>query len=152
MTAQLPTTPETTALTAAVIADHTDRTAQLVLADAAADAGAEYADALAAAEQIARQSRIDAITAALLAANVTAAEIWTLDRAKAAKGPAARTCERLLTPEAGGAVLVVVYTDDSLTASGLLASKTTRKTDVIHYRKSSGGRWGRSVAATRIHI
>lgn len=149
MTAQLPTTPETIALTAAVVADHTDRTAQLVLADAATDAGAEYADALAAAESIARQSRIDAIRKTLLAANVTAGEIWTLDRAKAAKGHAARTCERMLT---GGAVLVVIYTDGSLTTCGLLGRKSDRKTDVIHYRKSSGGRWGRSAAATRIHV
>jgi protoporphyrinogen oxidase len=81
---------------------------------------------------------------------VTAAECWTLDRAVAEKGPAARTCEKLLR---AGKVLVVIYTDDSLTDCGLLARKTADKNaPVIHYRKSSGGRWGRSVAQTKIAI
>lgn len=53
MTAQPPTNTTIAALTAAVTADHADKTARLVLADALTDAGAEYADALAQAERIA---------------------------------------------------------------------------------------------------
>lgn len=125
------------ALQLAVEAAPTDSLPKLVLADALDEAG-EVAKA-----------RTIRLTVALRDRGVPAGEIWTLERAAAEKGHAARTAEQILR---GGKVLVVIYTDESLTASGLLAVKTSRQTEVIHYRKSSGGRWGRSVARTYLSI
>jgi hypothetical protein len=120
-----------------------------ILADWLRDRGHESAAAAMTGEPA--ELRIAAIRSTLAAGGqVRAGDIWTLDRATVEKGHAARTCESLLRD---GKTLVVIYTDDSLTACGLIGAKTTRKdADVIHYRKSSGGRWGRSVAKTRIAI
>lgn len=116
----------------------------VILADWLQDRGHEDA-----AHALRREAATAPIVAALTAGGrVTADEIWTLDRAESSKGHAARTCENLLR---SGKTLVVIYTDDSLTECGLLARKTASKdAPVVHYRKSSGGRYRRSVAITRI--
>lgn len=129
-------------LTETVAANPADTTAALVLADAVQDNGDE-----AAAVAIRREVEAVALRAKLVDGIVwmPASAVYTLGTAKAAKGYAARAAEAYLTRNPS--VLVYVYHDTAIT-------KTPFRKDaggkIMYHRKSSGGKWSRSVQMHRV--
>lgn len=130
------------ALTAAVEASPADLTARLVLADAVQESGDEVA-----AVEIRHEVAALALRAKVLAAGLYADAVFTLGTAKAQNGYAARTAEAYLTkhPE----VLVYIYRDAAITKTGLTKSANG---PIMYHRKSSGGKWGRSVQMHRVSL
>lgn len=130
-----------------------DITATLVLADAIEEDGDEATAATIRSEIEAKEMaaiRRDAEAVELreaIIAKLPEAIVHTLYTAKAAKGYAARQAEQYLSdhPE----ILVYVYSDVAITKSGL--SRNSRGSAMYH-RKSSGGKWARSVQMHRVSL
>lgn len=132
------------ALTAVVAANPADATATLILADAIQENGDEVA-------AIAMRNEVAALA---LRAEILKAKIWlredqvfTLGTAKVTKGYGARQAEGVLTakPE----ILVMIYADTAITKTGL---KKVGNGPILYHRKSSGGKWGRSVQTFRVSL
>lgn len=134
---------DVTALAQVVAANPTDATARLVLADAVQEAGDETTAAAHRREAAALELR-----AKIVAAGYPAHRVFTRWTAAATKGHEARQAERFLT--ASRSVLVVIFGEDAITKSGL--NKAGKDSPILYYRKSSGGRWGRSVQRFRVSL
>lgn len=135
---------DTTLLARAVAADPTDITVRLALADSLQEAGDDVGAEATRLEAVAMHLR-----AALVSAGFDADRVYTLGLAKAAKGYEARNAERLLDGRCAG-LLVVVYGDEAITKTGL--KKAGKDSPILYYRKSSGGKWGRSAQTFRVSL
>lgn len=146
---------DVTLLAQAISADPTDDTAALVYADALQESDDE-----AGAAEVRREVAAKALRAEVIAAGFASSRVYTLGTARTAKGPEARTAERLLTRTPGEIaadaargrrpLLVVVFGDDAVTKTGL--RKGADDSSLMYYRKSSGGKWGRSVQTHRVSL
>lgn len=129
-------------LTEQVAAHPSDNTARLVLADALQESGDEVA-----AIAIRREAEAMALRARIIDGIVwmPSEAVFTLGTAKAAKGHAARKAELYLTahPE----ILVYVYHDTAITKTPFAKSANGK---IMYHRKSSGGKWARSVQMHRV--
>jgi uncharacterized protein (TIGR02996 family) len=127
-----------------VAANPTDTTAALVLADAHQDGGDE-----AAAVAIRREVEALALRAKLVKGIIWlgASAVYTLGTAKAAKGYAARAAEAYLTNHPD--MLVYVYHDTAITKTPFRKDAAGK---IMYHRKSSGGKWARSVQMHRVSL
>lgn len=134
---------DVTLLTQVVAANPTDTTARLVLADAVQDAGDEYRAAAMRREAAALELRAKIVEEKFFAASC----VFTLGTATAASGYGARAAERYLA--ANPTVLVYVYDDTAITKTGFAKSPNG---PIVYHRKSSGGKWSRSVQMHRVSL
>lgn len=125
-----------------IAANPTDSTARLVLADAVQESGDE-----AAAVEIRRETEALALRDKLVKGIIWLGEsaVFTLGTAKGAKGYAARTAEAYLMSHPD--VLVYVYRDTAITKTPFRRDASGK---IMYHRKSSGGKWSRSVQMHRV--